>query len=325
MLEAFEGFETSDPEVNREILFANFDVRRFDCAVGERAFAARANWADTKYMRITSAGCTTSTDIDYAPSPGIRMFVSASTGTRIAFELGRSQTILSAETPTAIIPSETAFRGNGHQQHEVVALRIACEGLRTVASALLGEDVLLGRIIEERWHGPMDGMPLAVMQLASDLDGGLPSESFAQDLFAQSFLVRMLLVGSKEFGSRLRQDVASPSLYQLRRVEEFLAANWQRDVDVEQIADEFGISARSIFRYFRTLRGVTPKEFIEDIRLTRAIEMLRSAGPGDGVMTIALRCGFNGLGHFAKSYRAAFGELPSETLLIARAAKVVKE
>jgi len=33
---------------------------------------------------------------------------------------------------------------------------------------------------------------------------------------------------------------------------------------------------------------------------------------------VAFNCGFGNLGHFAREYREAFGELPSETLARAR-------
>ncbi len=42
--------------------------------------------------------------------------------------------------------------------------------------------------------------------------------------------------------------------------------------------------------------------------------MLMDEGDGASVMSVAYRCGFHNLGHFANGYRARFGELPSQTL-----------
>jgi transcriptional regulator GlxA family with amidase domain len=46
--------------------------------------------------------------------------------------------------------------------------------------------------------------------------------------------------------------------------------------------------------------------------------MLSDGNPEHSVTATASACGFGNLGHFAKDYRKAFGERPSETLARAR-------
>ena len=55
-------------------------------------------------------------------------------------------------------------------------------------------------------------------------------------------------------------------------------------------------------------------EVSKRIRLTRAREMLERCETDGSVVQIALKCGFQNPGHFARDFRLAFGELPSETL-----------
>ena len=52
----------------------------------------------------------------------------------------------------------------------------------------------------------------------------------------------------------------------------------------------------------------------EAVRLNRAREMLEQPTKNASVIQIALKCGFQNPSHFARDYRLAFGELPSETL-----------
>jgi transcriptional regulator GlxA family with amidase domain len=73
-----------------------------------------------------------------------------------------------------------------------------------------------------------------------------------------------------------------------------------------------GVSARVLFRSFRQHRGCTPMEFAKQVRLNQARRML--AEPGASVTAVAYACGFFSTGHFARAYREAFGELPSETV-----------
>jgi len=48
--------------------------------------------------------------------------------------------------------------------------------------------------------------------------------------------------------------------------------------------------------------------------LQRAKQMLMEPNQRTSVSTVAFKCGFGNLGHFAKDFREMFGELPSETL-----------
>jgi len=61
-----------------------------------------------------------------------------------------------------------------------------------------------------------------------------------------------------------------------------------------------------------------PRDVLLQMRLERAHERLRVAGPADTVTSIALDCGFAHLGRFPAAYRIAFGELPTETLARSR-------
>jgi len=99
----------------------------------------------------------------------------------------------------------------------------------------------------------------------------------------------------------------------LRMVEDYLAANWSSAVTIETLAAVTGISARSLFHHFRKRHGMTPMAYVKELRLRQARLLLQTRK----VLTVteaALACGFGNLGHFAVSYRARFGERPSETL-----------
>ena len=79
-----------------------------------------------------------------------------------------------------------------------------------------------------------------------------------------------------------------------------------------ELLEATGISARVQFRAFRQHRGCTPMEFAKQVRLQRARQMLSASDAS--VTAVAFACGFLSTGHFARAYREAFGELPSETI-----------
>ena len=107
---------------------------------------------------------------------------------------------------------------------------------------------------------------------------------------------------------------------QVWRAEAFIEANWDKPLTMEALSNAVGAGARSIFKSFKDHRGYSPMAFARGVRLRRAREMLRDAEPGASVTAVAYRCGFQNHGHFAREYRARFGESPSTTLAQARPA-----
>jgi len=55
-------------------------------------------------------------------------------------------------------------------------------------------------------------------------------------------------------------------------------------------------------------------EYVKQVRLAKAREEMLATQGAKSVTSIAMEWGFNHLGHFARDYRARFGELPSQTL-----------
>src|SRR5262249_14100860 len=86
---------------------------------------------------------------------------------------------------------------------------------------------------------------------------------------------------------------------------------------IAEIARQHGVSLRGVQKHF-ALRGTSIAEFLKRIRLVHAYDMLAQPGPRTTVTKVCAKCGFGNLGHFARDYRSAFGELPSHTLLRAR-------
>jgi AraC-like DNA-binding protein len=121
------------------------------------------------------------------------------------------------------------------------------------------------------------------------------------------------LVGATIDITSEKQNRANEIPQPMRDVLEYISDNWNKRLNVEDIAARHEISSRSIFRFFEA-RGDTFTGYVRRHRLQRARRMLIEAKPGATVTAIALTCGFSNHGHFAKDYHDEFGELPSDTL-----------
>jgi AraC-like DNA-binding protein len=104
----------------------------------------------------------------------------------------------------------------------------------------------------------------------------------------------------------------------LERIEEWMDANIEEAIGVEDMAAVAGISVRAVQAAFRRYRDCTPSEAVLVRRLQRARALLLRPAPATTVTGVAFDVGLCHLGRFAARYAATFGESPSETLAAAR-------
>jgi len=79
---------------------------------------------------------------------------------------------------------------------------------------------------------------------------------------------------------------------------------------VEKMADEIHLSRTQLFRKLKAISGMSPNEFINEIRLQKAAELILSKA--DTLTQISYSVGFNEQSYFAKRFRKKFGVAPSE-------------
>ena len=81
------------------------------------------------------------------------------------------------------------------------------------------------------------------------------------------------------------------------------------DLNVVLIADELGVSVRSVQNWFSSMQ-TTARDYILRRRLERAAELL-AIDPTVNITTLALDLGFNDPAYFARCFRSTFGLTPS--------------
>ena len=130
----------------------------------------------------------------------------------------------------------------------------------------------------------------------------------------QALLSALLTASTHRYRDHLEQKAPAAAPWQVRRAESYIAANWDKPLTLETLAEVTGASVRSIFRTFKQSRGYTPLEFAKKIRLSHARRMLDDSEGTGSVTHIAFACGFGDLGRFSRDFAQAFGEKPSDVL-----------
>jgi len=113
----------------------------------------------------------------------------------------------------------------------------------------------------------------------------------------------------------VNQPSAVPAAAMVRRVEDWVDGRAPETIQIADLCGALHVTRRTLQRAFTTTLGMGPAQYLTRRRLTAVRAALRESDPrSTTIADTAMRYGFWELGRFAKSYRAMFGERPSQTL-----------
>ncbi len=84
----------------------------------------------------------------------------------------------------------------------------------------------------------------------------------------------------------------------------------ESEFDLEKLASDMNISKSTLYRKIKSITGLTPLDFIRNIKMKHACMMLKSQG--QTISEIAYALGFNNPKYFSKCFKEEFGISPTE-------------
>lgn len=129
---------------------------------------------------------------------------------------------------------------------------------------------------------------------------------FAEALVAS--LARELLVLHCRATPPASRRAPAPAEAKIARVTRRLADTPGREVSLDEMAQEAGMSRSAFTREFRNCTGMSPVEYVQDARIRLAMSLLGRTE--DPVSAVAQACGFRNLGHFHTVFRSLCGMSP---------------
>jgi AraC-like DNA-binding protein len=313
LLSNFPFLRTNDPELARD-RFAFLGLERLEVPRSENRFGVRCNHLQMTGIGLNYCAYASDVSLEFREASFVRQIFNIDGAGRYAAD-GRSGEIQQGSW-TPVLPIGAPLRldfGSGYRQ---LALRIEIDALKHNLGALIGQEVNGLAFDAVEAHPPaMSSLRRRIFQFATDFNerGRYFSELVAAEV-ERMVIMNFLMCHRHNYTHLLLREPLPATSSSVRIVEEFIEANWDRAIDVPAMAKVAKVSARSLFRQFKQDRGYSPADFAKQVRLNRAREMLEQPNQNSSVTQIALRCGFQNPGHFARDFRLAFGELPSETL-----------
>jgi signal transduction histidine kinase/DNA-binding response OmpR family regulator len=127
----------------------------------------------------------------------------------------------------------------------------------------------------------------------------------------QNQAVRLATTTEEETPSKAPALISTAEQEWLARFEAYVQENYGSDIlSVPFLAQEFAMSESSLYRQLKRLAGLTPGQYLKEVRLDKARQMLENK-TCNSVEQVARAVGYGDYRAFSRSFKQRYGRLPS--------------
>jgi AraC-like DNA-binding protein len=169
------------------------------------------------------------------------------------------------------------------------------------------EAVRITRMIEQRTGcviaaGAIPATLSLLYEVLEKLFSGEIRDPFANS----SYTYRLCMSVLKETAAANPQRIN----YSFTNLRAFLKEHIHRDISVEEMAEVMGFSRSHFTRIFCKEMGISPRLYLEDLRLKTAIDIF--GNEGCSIKEAAMRCGIYDVNYFCRIFKKRFGLSPGK-------------
>ena len=140
----------------------------------------------------------------------------------------------------------------------------------------------------------------------------LPQLSHFERLI-QLLIILQKLATSKEYNllkiNGISYEHSHREEARIRQIYGYVEQHYQREIDVQTVADLANLTVPSFCRYFKKITQMTFTDFVNEYRIKQASKLLVQ---NHSVTDVCYSSGFNNLSHFTKTFKAVTGKTPRE-------------
>lgn len=219
---------------------------------------------------------------------------------------------------TAVVSGEQDLKLTNYAGYQRLILRANASAMDATLEALLGAPIgspLRFAPTPDDSTAAAEALRRHFVFLARQVNAAnAPLPYLVQAEFEQTLLTMFLHANRHNYSHLLERNAPDASAQQVRLVEQYIEANWNKPLMLDALAAVAGVSVASLQSGFARVRGYSPWHFAKQTRLRHARQMLRRAIATTTVGDVAAECGYADPRAFEADYCAAFEERPADTL-----------
>jgi AraC family transcriptional regulator len=220
---------------------------------------------------------------------------------------GQSQRNLVGKNNIFLLPAGASHRCDWQRNIEFMFIGLDPQLLIKVGQEVLNPDrIELAPYFATIEDPLLQGILIALKQ--EIMTGGLHSQLFIDQL--KTTLGMHLL---RNYGVRKVQlSTYNDGLpkYKLNRTIDYIEAHLDQNLELEDLAQQAGVSQFYFSRLFKQSLGITPHQYVIRQRVERARRLIQQGELG--LADIALECGFANQGHLNRHFKRLTGVTPKE-------------
>ena len=185
----------------------------------------------------------------------------------------RKTSVLTTSENSTTIPTDACWQANYDFDYEHLLLKIDARALTKKLASLTGATINkpLRLDLQQSSKGTaavlLRDYFLYLVDKLSAASPAMPAWALAQH--EQLMMTLFLCCHQHNYSHLFGLEAPDAALSQVRRAEEYIEANWQQSITIEDLTEITGVSAFSLFRSFKRHRGYSPLTFASQVRSRR--------------------------------------------------------
>lgn len=140
------------------------------------------------------------------------------------------------------------------------------------------------------------------------------NKEFLLDLHAQELVYHLIKIKGIQKVINLKHD--HPIYKSIKYIQE----NLKNQISINKLANDVNMSESNFCNSFKKIIGMTPKEYITNLKLSKAKEMLKN----QNVTEVAYDLGYDSISHFIAIFKNKYGMTPKQYKSIVNAPVIYK-
>jgi AraC-like DNA-binding protein len=128
------------------------------------------------------------------------------------------------------------------------------------------------------------------------------NEEFLLDLCAQELVYNLLQVKGTQHILNFEPD--NPVYKAIK----YMHDNLESPLSIKQISSELNMSDSSFCQYFKKVTGITPKDYLTDLKLSKAKDMIKNTS----ITNVAFDLGYENISYFISLFKIKYGMTPKQ-------------